>query len=130
MSLEGNKKIAREFLEASLVADTARMGELMTDDATWWVMPSSLASGVQTKEDFLSFLPKFFANFDGPFAMRFDEITAEGDRVSVTTKGSVKLKNGNTYESDYHWLFIMRDGKILRVKEYGNTEHAVKVFTS
>ena len=129
MSLEDNKKLVRAFLEASTVGDAASMGNMMADDASWWIMPSPLAAAPMSKADFIAFFPEFYKNFAGPFTMEFGEMTAEDDRVSLISKGNVLLKNGKTYASDYHWLFTIRDGKIAYVKEFGNTFHAVEVFS-
>lgn len=128
MTLEQNKRLAREFIEASCSGNVSRMSELMTDDATWWVMPSTPYSGVHKKEEFLSFVPQLFSDADGPMTMRFDEFTAEGDRVSITAKGHVKLKSGKVYASDYHFLLFIRDGKIAKGKEYMDTAQVAEVF--
>lgn len=130
MSLEKNKKLAREFLEASCMGNTSRMRDMTTDDFTWWVMPSTPYSGIHQKEEFLSMIPQIFSEADGSFTMRFDEFTAEDDRVSVTAKGHLKLKNGKVYASDYHILLFLRDGKVARGKEYMDTAHVAEVFGS
>jgi hypothetical protein len=41
-----------------------------------------------------------------------------------------KMKNGKTYQNQYHFLFIVRDGKIQQVKEYLDTMHAADVLCS
>ena len=57
-------------------------------------------------------------------------LTAEGDRVAVEAESYAKMKNGKTYQNTYHFLFIVRDGKIQSVKEYLDTIHANAVLCS
>lgn len=53
---------------------------------------------------------------------------AQGDRVAVEATSYAKLKNGRVYQNQYHFLFEIRDGKILSVKEYMDTKHAYDIF--
>ena len=57
-------------------------------------------------------------------------ITAEGDRVAVEAESYAKMKNGKTYQNTYHFLFIVKSGKIEAVKEYLDTIHAQDVLCS
>ncbi|WP_203556975.1 nuclear transport factor 2 family protein [Bacillus sp. B15-48] len=57
-------------------------------------------------------------------------ITAEGNRVAVETESYTELTNGRVYNNLYHFLFIVEDGKIQKVKEYLDTEHTRDVFLS
>jgi ketosteroid isomerase-like protein len=49
--------------------------------------------------------------------------TAEEDRVSMeaSSTGVVNPKNGRTYGNFYHFLFRIRDGKLVLLKEYQDT---------
>jgi len=40
------------------------------------------------------------------------------------------MKNGKTYQNKYHFLLLVRDGKIQQVKEYLDTMHANDVLCS
>lgn len=128
MTLEANKQLVRDFLGAIAAGDAGRVDGMMTDDATWWVMPSTPFSGVHPKAAFLSLFPQVLQLGDGPLTYRLDEMTAEDDRVSVTAKGHLKLKSGRIYTGDYHFLLFVRDGKIAAGKEYVDTAHIGDVF--
>lgn len=128
MTLEANKQLARDFLTAVAAGEVSRVDAMMTDDATWWVIPSTAFSGVHQKAAFLGLFPQVLSLGDGPLTYRFDEITAEDDRVSLTVKGHLKLKSGKTYTGDYHFLLFIRDGKIAAGKEYVDTAHVAEVF--
>lgn len=130
MSIEQNKALAREFLEASTSGDERRMREITTDDFTWWLLPSTPVGGIHSKDDFFGMLRQTFANADGPFTIEFDAFTAEDDRVSVTAQGNVRFKNGKVYNGHYHVLFYFRDGKIARGREYFDSALVMDVFFS
>jgi ketosteroid isomerase-like protein len=54
--------------------------------------------------------------------------TAEGDRVAVEAEAYGELRNGKIYNNTYHFLFLFRDGKIFRAKEYNDSKHAADIF--
>jgi hypothetical protein len=56
-------------------------------------------------------------------------ITAEDDRVAVEAESKATLVNGALYHNRYHFLFVVRDGRIHAVKEYLDTLHALSALT-
>lgn len=54
-------------------------------------------------------------------AMDIKHVTAEDDRVAVEAEGFIVVKGGAIYNNSYHFLFIIRDGKIQEIKEYLDT---------
>lgn len=127
-NLAANKHAVSEFLEAIRNLDIHSMRALMTDDALWWVSPTTALSGTYKKNDFLELVPKLFGQVVGKFGLAVSDVTAEDDRVSVTAKGDVKLTNGKVYANEYHFLFKIRDGKIASGKEYSDTAHVNDVL--
>jgi uncharacterized protein len=128
MTLKENKTLALEFFDAIAHGDVARINNLMTNDGTWWVSPSTKFSGLHQKKDFLRIIPRLFAEAAGPLTFRFDELTAEEDRVSMTAKGHLLMKSGQTYQCEYHFLIRVRDGKIAGGKEYLDSVHVNSIF--
>ena len=55
-------------------------------------------------------------------------VTAEGDRVSVEWEGECTLLNGEAYNNCYHFLLFIRDGRVVRLKEYLDTKLADNVI--
>src|SRR5947199_10832267 len=53
---------------------------------------------------------------------------AEGDTVAVEVESSGDLKNGRRYRQQYHFAIVFQDGKIARVREYLDTQHAFDVW--
>jgi len=130
MDQNANKETAKIFLEAIAVHDADRMASTMTDDATYWVQGKPhlfRAAGEKSKAVIYEYMktPSIFKN---GLKQTLGAITAEDDRVAVEVEVDGIAPNGMHYVNTYHYLFIFRDGKILKIKEYLDTAHAAEVF--
>ena len=45
-------------------------------------------------------------------------IIAEGDKVVIRQSATAKAANGNDYENEYVWVYIVRDGRIAEIEEH------------
>ena len=52
----------------------------------------------------------------------------DGDKVAVEAESFMKLRNGRVYNNHYHFAIEMKDGQMLKIKEYMDTHHAYTVF--
>jgi ketosteroid isomerase-like protein len=52
-----------------------------------------------------------------------DSSIAEEDRVAVEALGIADMPSGIKYRNVFHWHFTLRDGKIIKIKEYMDTKH-------
>jgi ketosteroid isomerase-like protein len=128
---ERNKQLAIELLKASAVHDGKRFDELLHPDATYWVIgkPHLFSyGGEQTREQIVAYMstPSIFV---GGVQTTFGDITAEDDRVAVEAQTKGTLPDGRVYTNVYHYLMKFRDGKIIRVKEYLDTQSAAEFFS-
>jgi ketosteroid isomerase-like protein len=128
MSAEENKKIVVGFLENLSSGNAAAVMNTLADSATWWVAGNFPLSGTKTKAQFGELVGQLGNNIDGGLRVTPTGITAEGDRVAVEAESYARMKNGKTYQNKYHFLFVVRDGKIQQVKEYLDTMHANEVL--
>jgi ketosteroid isomerase-like protein len=64
----------------------------------------------------------------GPLEMDFREITSEDDHDTIVTKGNLSRKNGRAFQSNYNFLFQLRDGKIASGKEFLDAIHVTEIF--
>ena len=110
--LEANKEIVREFFERLSEGDVDGVVELYTDRCTCWVAGTLPFSGTQPREA----LPQLIAGVAHMFpdGLRFDvkSLTAEADRVSAEAESFGRHISGQIYNQIYHYLFVIRDGKI------------------
>lgn len=130
MSLQANKDLVAEFIEAMRTSDTDRLAALITKDFSWWIIgkPAYLATaGEHDTEFFLNFFQGSSLFPDGAeFAPT--SMIAEGDKVAAEAEFRAKTASGTMYENAYHFLFVIEDGRVKRMKEYMDTHHAKVVF--
>ena len=55
-------------------------------------------------------------------------MVAEGEKVAVEATSRGEHISGQIYSNEYHFLFEFRDGKLLRLKEYMDTEQVTDVL--
>jgi ketosteroid isomerase-like protein len=129
MSIEENKQIALAYF-AERSAGDPRAFDRLADSATWMIMAKGPMGGTRTKAELLQIMRENSARWEVPIKLTVTGITAEADRVAVEVQGYAKLKNGRTYENLYHFLFIIKDGKIQVGREYCDFGDAAQVFSS
>lgn len=127
MSTEESKKVVLAYFEQRSAGDPHAFDNL-ADSATWMVMAKGPMGGTKTKAELVQILAGVTARFEAPVTFKVNGVTAEGERVAVEAQGYAKLKNGKTYENLYHFLFVIKDGKIQVGKEYCDFHYAFEVF--
>jgi hypothetical protein len=127
-ALEQNKKLVSDFMEAFGSGDVARTMAYLTDDATWWVAGNFPLSGTYPKDEFEKLLSGVSGTCKVPISLTPQAFTAEGDRVAVETESYTETNDGKVYNNFYHFLFVVRDGKIAQVKEFLDTMHANEIL--
>ena len=130
MGVEENKKVVLGFIENLSVGNAPAAFGALADSATWWVAGNFALSGTKTKAQFAELAGSMASKIDGGLRLTAKAVTAEGERVAVEAESYAKMKNGKTYQNLYHFLFIVRDGKIQSVTEYLDTMHANDVLCS
>jgi ketosteroid isomerase-like protein len=130
MSAEDNKKVVLGLFENMNAGNGAAVLDALADSATWWVLGNFPLSGTKTKAQFAELIGDLGSKIDGALKVTPTGVTAEGDRVALEAESYAKMKSGKTYQNKYHFLFIVRNGKIQQVKEYLDTMHANEVLCS
>lgn len=130
MGIEQNKQIACEFLAALAAHDAQRGSKLLHDDLIYWTCGKRHLfpyAGERNKAEFCKYLasPSIFV---GGGKMTPLVLTGEDNRVSMTADSIGVTPDGRTYTNVYHYLFTFRDGKIVEVREYMDTQSAAEFF--
>ncbi len=55
-------------------------------------------------------------------------MVAEGDQVVAEWTSRATARNGGAYHNRNAGIFTVRDGKIVSVREYTDTEHAAQIL--
>jgi ketosteroid isomerase-like protein len=121
--------ICAEFAEGK----TALFVESLDDSARW--TGPGVTTWARTYDGKASVLGDLLrpvsSQFQSPFRAVTSTIVASGDRVVVEMKGSGNVtKGGARYDNAYCWVCRMKDGKIVDVVEYCDTELATRVLGS
>lgn len=128
MTIEENKDVVRRFFKAFEDGDLDQILGLITDDFTWWIPPTTIASGTYPRDQWIELITASLADLAAPMSFKLGELTAENDRVSIIVAGNAPLKNGKVYKNHYHILFWLSDGKISVGKEYQDTYHVGEIY--
>jgi ketosteroid isomerase-like protein len=131
MSLDANKRLVREFLDHYAHARYEAALAMLAPDARWWIpghpqeFPAAGWADKATVERRLAANLKLLPHGIEIIA---GDMTAEGERVAVEAESKAQLVNGTIYHNRYHFLFVVRDGRIHAVKEYLDTLHVMNTL--
>lgn len=126
--LEANKAVVREFWEAFSASRFDAALDLLDTAATWWVAGTTDISGTYTKAQFTELVMGIAEGTDGGIQVTPSTLTAEGDRVAMEAESYGRMRNGKIYNNFYHFQHVLRDGKLIAVREYLDTQHVQDVF--
>jgi uncharacterized protein len=131
VSIEENKRIARDFLTRFTASDVDGALAGMTDDATWWIAGKAgqlPVVGTHDKTQIERVFRGMLGQLKDGLRMTVTSAIAEGDRVALEVVSRGELRNGRVYEQEYHMLMTIRDGKISAVREYLDTQHVLATW--
>ena len=133
MSTNENKAVAFTFFERFSANDIEGALNTMTEDATWWIpgkKERSPSAGLYQKDKIGRLFGRMVGALESGLKMTVVSCIAEGDRVALEVVSAGNLKNGRQYRQEYHMLLKFRDGKIMSVREYLDTQHANDVWAA
>ena len=122
-----NKKITKEFFEA-LSNGSDKYLDFYTDESIIWTAGDNAMGGSRTKEEVVGFAQNILSAFPTGITFNIKGMTAEDERVAVEINGEAMHASGATYNNQYHFLLRIKDGKILELKEYMDTQLAAKIL--
>jgi len=124
MGASENKQLVIEFFGHLSAGRRPQALAMLAEDGTWWAPQM----GLVTKRQFTKLMGGIDAIMKGPIKLTPKRITAEEDRVAVEAEGDGDLVNGKHYHNTYHFLVVVRGGKVCEVKEYNDTKYAADTF--
>jgi ketosteroid isomerase-like protein len=130
MSTEENKRVIAGYFEAFNRQDREAMLSLIDDKYTFRSMtrfPEWLLRP-WNKWQFASAGFVQSSLMKKPIRVTVVGMTAEGNKLAVELTSYGEMKNGKIYDNAYHFLFELRDGKIIDAKEYCCSALAADVF--
>ena len=122
-----NKEIAIKFFEA-LSSGSATYLDFYNEDSIIWTAGDNDIGGTRSKKEIVDFAEGILAAFPTGIIFNITGITAENERVAVEVSGEAVHASGKPYNNKYHFLLTIKDGKILELKEYMDTQLAAKIL--
>jgi uncharacterized protein len=125
---ESNKAIVTRFFEALNTGDVDAIVDAYAADGCVQTMGNTLISGIFSKEQVAASAGGIFEVFPEGLTFTPLAMVAEGDKVAVEATSEGMHVSGRVYSNEYHFLFEFRHGKLLRLKEYMDTERVTDVL--
>ena len=132
MGAAENREVVRRYFDAVNRGDMDTITSLLDPAATFWV-PPSLPDGVEFRGR--DMVLKLFTesvglyDADAGLSVEIHSLTAEEDRVAaeLVIRGRAAA-GGGEYENWYHFLFRVRDGKIVAIREHLDSLYAFRTL--
>ncbi len=125
---ESNKALVKQFFAALNAGDAETIADSYAPDGTVQTMGSTLISGVFDREQIARSAAGIFDVFPQGLKFTITGMVAEGDKVAVEATSEGEHISGQTYTNEYHLLFEFQGDKVLRLKEYMDTEQVTDVL--
>ncbi len=122
-----NKEIAIKFFEALSSGSEAYL-DFYNDDSIIWTAGNNAIGGTRTKKEIIDFAQGILAAFPTGITFNITGMTAENERVAVEVSGEAMHASGEAYNNKYHFLLTIKNGKIIELKEYMDTQLAAKIL--
>ena len=122
-----NKEIAIKFFEA-LSSGSETYLDFYNDDSIIWTAGNNTIGGTRTKKEIIDFAQGILAAFPTGITFNITGMTAENERVAVEVSGEAMHASGEAYNNKYHFLLTIKNGKIIELKEYMDTQLAAKIL--
>ena len=126
--IEANKQVARDFMDALSSGEPERILALYSDDVSVWTAGSLPFSGLHDRAEAAALCEGLLGAFPEGLHFSIQAMTAEGERVAIEAEGLGTHASGTVYHQRYHFLLVIRDGKVTQMKEYFDTELTRKVL--
>lgn len=132
LGITENKQVVQAFYDAADRGDMESCIGQLADDVRWTNIGSTKYSGTFVgKGDLVTkLLGPLFGKLKTGIASTLGIMIAEADFVVVQSRGMAETKDGQPYNNTYCHVFRVRDGKIIDVVEYFDTELTSAVFGS
>ena len=126
-TIKKNKEIAIKFFEALSSGSEAYL-DFYNDDSIIWTAGNNAIGGTRSKKEIIDFAQGILAAFPTGITFNITGMTAENERVAVEVSGEAIHASGEAYNNKYHFLLTIKNGKIIELKEYMDTQLAAKIL--
>ena len=119
MPAEASRELAIRFI-TTMRKHNGPDVSLLTEDFQWWA--SYHHDVMNTRQ--IKAMCASLTHLDGLPEMTVIGSVAEQNRVAIEAKGKCQMTDGTPYNNHYHFVVVLRDGRICEVREYTDTKLA------
>jgi len=128
IKIDSNKAVVRRFFAAMNSGDVQFIVDAYAEDGCLQTMGNTMISGTFSRDQIARSAGGIFDVFPEGICFTILDMVAEGDKVAVEATGEGRHISGQTYTNQYHFLFELRSGKLVKLKEYLDTERVTDVL--
>jgi len=131
MNAQENKRFIQSVYAALAEGDARPFVDAMADDFTWTITGQHAWSGTWQGKQVVRerLLGPLVAQFATPYRNRAIRLVADDDTVAVECRGDVMTKAGRPYRNEYCNLIRLRDGRMVELVEYMDSNLCLEVLT-
>ena len=127
-----NEQAVLDFFETLSTGDLDALVPHLHEDASWEPMLKDIP-GAGRHEGRDQIINGFLAPVRGAFRPGdpksfVDVIVSDGDRVVVESHATGQRADGKVYNNRYAWVFELRGGKVLNIREYMDSLYVARFF--
>ncbi|MDE0950120.1 MAG: nuclear transport factor 2 family protein [Halioglobus sp.] len=123
-----NKAIVKKFFAALNCGDVDFVVNAYAEAGSIQTMGNTLISGIFTRDEVAATAGGIFDVFPDGLKFSILGMVSESDKVAVEATSEGKHISGQIYSNEYHFLFEFQNGKLLKLKEYLDTERVTDVL--
>jgi ketosteroid isomerase-like protein len=128
-----SRTLIERYVAAVEQRDMETVRELFAEDATWWLGGELPLSGTWRGRDailgdFLGSIPRLYD--PDSISLEITSLIADGGLVALEWTSRAVTAAGEDYENRCAGVFTVRDGRIVAVREYMDTQYAAAKFSA
>ena len=123
-----NKQAVTDFFAALNEGNVEAVVGAYAEDGTVRTMGNTLISGTSSREKVAEITGGIFDVFPKGLTFTVTGMVAEDEKVAVEATSEGDHVSGQVYSNEYHFLFEFRQGKLVSLKEYMDTERVTDIL--
>ena len=127
IQIKKNKELVQDFFNL-LSSGSDKYLDYYTEESLIWTAGENALGGTRSKSEVVRFAKNVLDSFPQGISFNILNLIAENNYVAAEVEGNARHVSGELYNNKYHFLFKINDNKIIELKEYMDTQLAVKVL--
>ena len=106
----------------------AEAWDRLSPDLVYDIIAPGSAGGRMDKDGLAKAAATLVGALREPLRLEVKGVTCENERVAIEVESHSVNKSGMLYNNRYHFLFVVRDGKIVEGREYLDSAHYLEIL--